>query len=67
MASKAVRDGRPGGPESWEVWRQDDAGHKYLVSTVPSREEADAMVAGFELGGHKQMYWVQRSESGPAL
>jgi len=43
----------------WEVWRQDDNGNRYLVSTHPDEAAALLRVAELESGvAHKQTYWV---------
>ncbi len=46
----------------WSLFRQDDNGHVFLMSTWPSRAEAEAARAAFEARGHKQMYWVSPGE-----
>jgi hypothetical protein len=54
----------PMGPEPlvWRVLRQDDNGNVFEVERLPSRCEANAVVASFEARGHKQMYWVEQDE-----
>ena len=42
--------------EAWMVWRQDDNGNRFVVERHLSREEALALVAELEAGGHKQLY-----------
>jgi hypothetical protein len=39
------------------VWRQDDNGNRFLISTGHERAEAERICAEFEARGHKQMYW----------
>lgn len=39
------------------VWRQDDVGHRHIVTTVYSEAEAERIVIELEQLGHKQMYW----------
>lgn len=46
------------GDGRWELWRQDDAGNRILVSRHASRDEAEASMAEYEARGHKQTYWV---------
>lgn len=54
----------------FEVWRQDDNGNRYLVSSHADRDAAEAAVAAMEAGvQHKQLYYVvstddQRTASG---
>jgi hypothetical protein len=51
----------------WEVWRQDDNGHRFKVGTLPDRVDALATVLRFEAGyPHKQMYEVVGGR-GPAV
>jgi hypothetical protein len=43
----------------FEVWRQDDNGNRYLMTTHPDRGSAEAAVAEIEAGvPHKQLYFV---------
>jgi hypothetical protein len=43
----------------FEVWRQDDNGNRYLMTTHPDRASAEAAVAEIEAGvQHKQLYYV---------
>src|SRR5687767_104637 len=43
----------------WEVWRQDDNGHRYLMTTYQDRVQALARLLVLESGHpHKQMYEV---------
>jgi hypothetical protein len=44
---------------NYSVWRQDDNGHKFLVSSRLAREEAEHLAEEMELRGHKQMYYVE--------
>ena len=43
---------------NWKLWRQDDNGHRFLVDTYSSREEAETRMAELTVGHHKQTYWV---------
>ena len=45
----------------FRVMRQDDNGNAFLVSSVSSRSEADALVREYEARGHKQTYWVDET------
>jgi hypothetical protein len=43
----------------FEVWRQDDNGNRYRMSTHPDRAAAEAVVAEMESGvQHKQLYYI---------
>jgi UDP-N-acetyl-2-amino-2-deoxyglucuronate dehydrogenase len=45
--------------QTWTVYRQDDNGNRFVVSTRLGREEAERLVAEFEARGHKQVYWAE--------
>lgn len=45
--------------QTWAVYRQDDNGNRFVVSTRLGREEAKRLVAEFEARGHKQVYWAE--------
>jgi len=48
----------------WEVWRQDDAGNRYLVSAHADKAAARLRLADLESGiVHKQMYWVSEKSA----
>lgn len=47
----------------FELWRQDDNGNRFLISTFSSREAAQAELERLEAGGHKQTYWISESGS----
>lgn len=49
---------------SYEVWRQDDNGHKFRVGAWPTREEAEQQQRELERRGHKQTYYVVRAGDG---
>ncbi|MDC3961934.1 hypothetical protein [Polyangium jinanense] len=48
----------------WSLWRQDDNGQRYEMSTFLSYSRAMRECATFEARGHKQMYWVRRQGQG---
>ncbi len=48
------------------VMRQDDNGNCFLVARGLTRPAAEAMAAEFEARGHKQLYWTEPDEAGPA-
>ncbi|MDI3289615.1 hypothetical protein [Polyangium sp. 15x6] len=48
----------------WSLWRQDDNGQRYEMSTFLSYSRAMRECAAFEARGHKQMYWVRRQGQG---
>jgi len=44
---------------TFEVWRQDDNGNRFLMSRHADRTAAEAAVAAMEAGvQHKQLYFV---------
>jgi catechol 2,3-dioxygenase-like lactoylglutathione lyase family enzyme len=43
---------------TWTVWRQDDNGDRFAISSGHGRAEADRLCLQFEQRGHKQTYWV---------
>jgi catechol 2,3-dioxygenase-like lactoylglutathione lyase family enzyme len=43
---------------TWTVWRQDDNGNRFSISSGHRRAEAERICLEFEHRGHKQMYWV---------
>lgn len=56
---------------TFELWRQDDNGNRFLMSTHADRDAAEAAAAAMEAGvQHKQLYYVvertdQNSGSSP--
>ena len=50
----------------FEVWRQDDNGNRYLMTTHADRASAEAAVAEIESGvQHKQLYYVVERAASP--
>jgi lactoylglutathione lyase len=50
-------------PARWAVWRQDDNGNRFLISSGHSRADAERLCAEFEHRGHKQMYWTSPEDA----
>jgi|GEM_PF-436810 len=46
---------------TWNVYRQDDNGHTFLVSVHGSRSEALRRLRAFERKTHKQVFWVEQT------
>ncbi|MEQ9068802.1 MAG: hypothetical protein RLO18_18855 [Gimesia chilikensis] len=44
----------------WSVWRQGDAGNRFVMAEGLSEAAARQMVAEFEARGHKQLYQASR-------
>ena len=45
--------------QGFQVWRQDDNGHQFLIETCASRQEAEELIARLSAGFHKQTYWIK--------
>ena len=58
-----IRSPRPKGDASerpaWSLMRQDDNGHRFLVSVHASRAQAQQALTALEAGHHKQVYWIE--------
>jgi hypothetical protein len=52
---------RPAPQESWQLWRQDDNGNRFLVAASENRACLERQQRELEQGGHKQSYWITRS------
>ncbi|WP_281050090.1 hypothetical protein [Thauera sp. GDN1] len=46
----------------WALWRLDDNGNRFVVAVFANRDEAEATARAFEAHGHKQTYWVEKTE-----
>jgi hypothetical protein len=47
-------------PLAWAIWRMDDNGNRFLVlDNLPTRADAERLVAEFAARGHKQVYWSE--------
>ncbi|MFO0619076.1 MAG: VOC family protein [Polyangiaceae bacterium] len=53
-----LRRERSSGDGRWSLWRQDDNGNRFLMSSAHTRPEAERLAAEFEARAHKQIYWV---------
>ena len=47
---------------TWSVWRMDDNGQYFEITSGISFQDAQRMVAEYELKGHKQYYWAKPSK-----
>lgn len=45
----------------WSLWRQDDNGNVFMVSSGHTETEALRLVREFEEKGHKQIYWAKEN------
>lgn len=50
--------------DRWTVWRQDDNGQRFRISSGHARTVAERTCAEFEAKGHKQLYWISPDERG---
>lgn len=48
--------------DHWNVNRQDDNGAKNTITTKLSKKAALQLADSFEKKGHKQMYWVEKTQ-----
>jgi len=56
----------PSAPEPdllYALYREDDNGGRFLIDRFPTREQADAKASELGVGGHKQYYFVEESQS----
>lgn len=45
----------------WQLWRQDDNGHRFLVGEYEDRATVEARMAELMKCHHKQIYWVEKA------
>jgi hypothetical protein len=43
---------------TWQLWRQDDNGNRFLVGSFPDRDAAEERLAELTRVLHKQTYWI---------
>lgn len=44
----------------WQLWRQDDNGHRFLVGEYEDRTTAEVRMAELMTCHNKQTYWVEK-------
>ena len=58
-----IRSPRPRGRATertaWSLMRQDDNGHRFLISVHASKAQAQHALSALEGRHHKQMYWIE--------
>jgi quinol monooxygenase YgiN len=55
----AGKENKPGiKPVSYELWRQDDNGNRFLIGCYGDRSAAEAHQAELTRVLHKQIYWI---------
>jgi hypothetical protein len=47
---------------TWELWREDDNGNKFLVGTFPAKKLAEERLAELTRCQHKQTYWIREAQ-----
>lgn len=53
----------PPNNSAWNLWRQDDNGHKEIFKTYSWEREARCRLRQFEKLHHKQTYWLEKIEA----
>jgi hypothetical protein len=48
---------------TWEVWRQDDNGNRFMLGNFDSRELAQERLDELTRCLHKQTYWISEGKS----
>lgn len=46
---------------TWQLWRQDDNGVRYLVGTYGTKDAAQGKLMEMTKCHHKQTYWVSEA------
>ncbi len=46
---------------TFELWRQDDNGNRFLVATYGNRDAAERRLSALTRSLHKQTYWIAAS------
>lgn len=52
---------------SFQLWRQDDNGQRFLIKTFSDRSAAEEQMALFSRIPHKQCYWIEPMSTPPLL
>lgn len=47
---------------AWQLWRQDDNGHRFIVGAYETREQADVRMAELMRVLHRQIYWISEAD-----
>lgn len=47
---------------TWELWREDDNGNKFLVGVFHSEKLAEERLAELTRIQHKQTYWIRKAQ-----
>ena len=46
---------------TWQLWRQDDNGNRFLLGDFATRELAERRMGELTQGHHKQIYWISET------
>ena len=44
---------------TWELWRQDDNGNRFLIGRFTAIVAAEEKLTQLTRAGHKQTYWIE--------
>ncbi len=47
---------------SFDLWRQDDNGNRFLIGSFAERADAELRLAELTRALHKQTYWITENE-----
>lgn len=47
---------------TWELWRQDDNGHRFPMASFPDRRAAERRLSELTRCRHKQTYWIEEQD-----
>jgi hypothetical protein len=53
------QENQGGSKNLWALWRQDENGHRFIVSVVRKQEQAQQERQSYESLRHKQCYWIE--------
>lgn len=59
-SASSLESDAPSQVETYEVWRQDDSGNKFLVEIFTTEQDAQQLVDTLTARGHKQFYWWEK-------
>ena len=62
LLRSAAYTARTANEARWVVWRQDDRGHRVVISAGHTRVEAERICSQYDECGHKQTCWVAPDE-----
>jgi hypothetical protein len=54
---------QPKSAERWQLFRQDDNGHQFIIKEFAFEREANCELQKYESLSHKQTYWLQQKKA----